>query len=186
MNTTRIIAQILSMIAMTIALLSFQQKTQKRIVLFQFCSSFLFAVHFILLGAMTGSLLNFMAAGRALVYSKRGQKWADHWSWIALFCILPLGIYGASFAFFGVKATLGNLLIELLPTLGMIATTISFRMKKASQVRAFSLISSPLWLTYNVFNFSIGGILTESFSLISILVGILRLDVRRRDKATSK
>ena len=155
-----IFAQILSIIAMTIALLSFQQKTQKRIVLFQFCSSFLFAVHFLLLGAITGALLNFMAAGRALIYSKRDQKWAASPFWILLFSILPFGIYGASFAFFG----------------------ISFRMKQAAQVRLFSLISSPLWLIYNIFNFSIGGILTESFSLISILIGILRLDLKKEQR----
>ncbi len=177
-----IFAQALSIIAMTIALLSFQQKTQKRIVLFQFCSSFLFAVHFLLLGAITGALLNFMAAVRALIYSKRDQKWAASPFWILLFSILPIGIYGASFAFFGIAPTLANLLLELLPTLGMISTTISFRMKQAAQVRLFSLISSPLWLIYNIFNFSIGGILTESFSLISILVGILRLDLKKEQR----
>ena len=177
-----IIAQILSIIAMAIALLSFQQKTQRKIVLFQFCSSFLFAVHFILLHAVTGSLLNFMAAGRALIYSKRGQKWADHFGWVLLFSLLPLLIYGANFIFWGIAPTFRNLSVELLPTLGMIATTISFRMKKASQVRAFSTISSPLWLIYNCFNFSIGGILTESFSLLSILIGILRLDLKKEKR----
>ena len=164
---------------MTIALLSFQQKTQRRIVLFQFCSSFLFGVHFLLIAAPTGALLNFMAAARALVYSARGKKWADHWGWPLLFSALPFGIYGLSFAAFGLAPTLENFFIELLPTLGMISTTISFRMKKAAKVRAFSLISSPLWLVYNVIHFSIGGILTESFSLISILIGILRLDIKR-------
>lgn len=176
----KIFAQILSIIAMIVALLSFQQRTQKRIVLFQFCSSFLFAVHFMMLGAITGSLLNFMAAGRALIYSQRGKAWADHLGWIILFSLLPFGIYCLTFAAFGMEPSLGNLLLELLPTLGMIATTVSFRMKKAAQVRAFSLISSPLWLIYNCFNFTIGGILTESFSLISIFIGILRLDVKKK------
>ncbi len=175
----KIFAQILSIIAMTIALLSFQQKTQRRIVLFQFCSSFLFGVHFLLIAAPTGALLNFMAAARALVYSARGKKWADHWGWLLLFSALPFGIYGLSFTSLGVAPTLGNFLVELLPTLGMISTTISFRMKKAAKVRAFSLISSPLWLGYNIFHFSIGGILTESISLLSILIGILRLDIKR-------
>lgn len=175
----KIFAQILSIIAMTIALLSFQQKTQRRIVLFQFCSSFLFGVHFLLIAAPTGALLNFMAAARALVYSARGKKWADHWGWLLLFSALPFGIYGLSFAAFGLAPTLENFFIELLPTLGMISTTISFRMKKAAKVRAFSLISSPLWLVYNIIHFSIGGILTESFSLLSILIGILRLDIKR-------
>lgn len=179
MSTIQIIAQILGIIAMGIALLSFQQKTQKKIVLFQLCSTTLFALHFSLLGAATGALLNFLGAFRALIYSNRGKKWADHWSWLLLFSLLPFCIYGMSFSFFDIAPTLGNLILELLPTLGMIATTISFRMKKAAQVRLFSLISSPLWLIYNCFNFTIGGILTESFALLSIFIGILRLDIKK-------
>lgn len=180
MKPIDIIAQIISIIAMAIALLSFQQKTQKRIVLMQFCSSSLFVIHFFMIGAITGCLLNAIGIVRAFIYSKKGQKWADHILWPVLFVVAFFGVYALNFTVLGLEPTLGNLLLELLPTLGMVATTVSFRMEKASRVRIFSLISAPLWLTYNAFNLSIGGILTEVFSLISILIGILRLDIRRK------
>jgi hypothetical protein len=44
-------------------------------------------------------------------------------------------------------------------------------------------LHSPLWLTYNVFVFSIGGILCEAFSLASLAIGIIRYDIRRKPKA---
>ena len=179
MDTKEIIAQSFGILAMGIALLSYQQKTQKKIVLFQSVSSFIFGVHFLLLPAITGSLLNFFGCFRAIIYSKRGQKWADHPAWLVLFILMPFILYAMSFLFFGIEPTIGNFLRELLPTLGMVATTISFRMKKAAQVRLFSLISSPLWLVYNCAPFTLGGVLTESFSLLSILIGILRLDLKK-------
>ena len=43
-------------------------------------------------------------------------------------------------------------------------------------IRKYALISSPLWLIYNIANFSIGAIICEVLSLCSILVGMLRLD----------
>ncbi|MBQ6823057.1 MAG: YgjV family protein [Clostridia bacterium] len=180
MTPIKLIAQIISIIAMCIALLSFQQKKQSRILVMQFCSGTLFTVHFFLLGAWTGCLLNLVGIFRAAVFANRSKKWASHIAWPILFCLLFAGIYVLNFTLLGLTPTLPNLLIELLPTLGMFATTISFRMEKASQVRAFSLISSPLWFTYNAINLSIGGMLTELFTLISILVGILRLDIKKK------
>ncbi|MBQ8892810.1 MAG: YgjV family protein [Clostridia bacterium] len=176
----KIIAQVISIIAMTIALLSFQQKTQKRILLLQFCSSSLFVIHFFMIGALTGCLLNLVGIFRAAVFANRGKKWANHIAWPILFVALFFGVYLLNFTVLGLTPTVGNLLIELLPTLGMFSTTVSFRMEKAAQVRVFSLISAPLWLTYNIINFSIGGILTELFSAISILVGMLRLDLKKK------
>ena len=176
----KLVAQILSIVAMCIALLSFQQKKQRKILLLQFCSSTLFAIHFYMLGALTGCLLNLIGVFRAAVFANRGKKWADHIAWPLLFCASFVGVYLLNFTLLGLKATPVNLLIQLLPTLGMFATTVSFRMKKASQVRVFSLISSPLWFAYNAITLSIGGMLTELFVMVSIIIGMLRLDIKKK------
>jgi hypothetical protein len=178
----QIIAQIVGLVAMTIALLSFQQKTQKHIVSIQLCSSSLFALHFFMLELPTGCLLNTIGVIRAFVYSKRDRQWANSLVWPALFVAASIGVYIFCFTTLGTKLNLRNLLLELLPVIGMAATTVSFRMKKASMVRLFSLISAPMWLIYNIFNFSLGGICTELFSLLSIIIGILRLDIKKKVK----
>lgn len=176
----RILTQMISIVAMAIALLSFQQKKQRRILLLQFCSSTLFAVHFYMLGAVTGCLLNLIGIVRAAVFANRGKKWADHIAWPFLFCASFVAVYLVNFFVLKLPITTANLLIQLLPTLGMFSTTISFRMKKAAQVRLFSLVSSPLWFAYNAINGSIGGMLTEVFVMVSILVGMLRLDIKKK------
>lgn len=177
-----IIAQTIGIIAMAVAICSFQQRTQKRIVLFQFVSSILFSTHFFMIGAVTGGILNAIGIVRAAIFARRDtKKWAAHPVWIYIFSGIFVGVYVLNFTVLGTAPILKNFLLEVLPVIGMVATTIAFRMKKAAHVRVFSLISSPLWLIYNVVNFSLGGILTETFSLVSIFVGMLRLDIGKKD-----
>jgi hypothetical protein len=71
-------------------------------------------------------------------------------------------------------------IVELLPTLGNVVTTFSTRMENAKLVRRYSLIASPLWLTYNIINFSLGGAITEIFCIISIFVAMIRLDFKKK------
>ena len=170
-----ILAQTIGIIAMIVAIFSFQQRTQKKIVLFQFVSSILFSTHFFMIGAVTGGILNAIGIVRAAIFAKRDTKaWAAHPVWIYIFSVVFVGVYALNVT---VLLKEPNLFIELLPVIGMVATTIAFRMKKAAHVRIFSLISSPLWLIYNIVNFSLGGLLTEAFSLCSIIIGMLRLDI---------
>lgn len=175
------LAQAIGLVAMAIAILSFQQKTQKRILLMQFCSSTLFTLHYGLIGAAMGSILNGIGIVRAAIFAQRDtKKWAASPVWIPVFIALFAGAYALNFTVLGKEATVRNLLLEILPVIGMTATTISFRMEKAGQVRLFSLISSPLWLIYNACSGSLGGAITEIFSLCSIFIGILRLDRKRK------
>ena len=63
--------------------------------------------------------------------------------------------------------------------IGMISTTISFRLTDAKSIRRYGLISSPSWLIYNIANFAIGAIICEVLSLGSIILGIIRLDRKK-------
>ncbi|MBE7092572.1 MAG: YgjV family protein [Clostridiales bacterium] len=175
-----IFAQILGIIAMIIASISLQSKTQKNIALLQVCSTFLFTIHFALIGAYTGAILNFLGMIRAAIYSKRDKKWAAHPIWIIVFIVLSIVVYMLSFVLFKIPPTLRNCFIESLVVIGMLFTTLGLRQKEAKMVRIYTLINSPLWLIYNVCNFSIGGILAECFTIISIIIAMFRLDIRRK------
>jgi len=69
-----------------------------------------------------------------------------------------------------------NAIVEILPVIGMTATTFAFRCETAKATRMLGLVSSPAWLVYNIVNLAIGAICCEVFSLISIIVGLIRLD----------
>ena len=156
--------------------LSYQQKNRSTVIAMQMIGTFLFCINFYMLGATMGCLLNALAAFRALIFLNKEKVHADHWAWFAGFLAVYVLCYGMTFTVFGTPATVKNLILEVLPLIGMVAITISFRLSDAKAIRKYALISSPLWLIYNIANFSIGAIICEVLSLCSILVGMVRLD----------
>lgn len=177
------IPQIIGYIAMIIAILSFQSKTQKGVVVFQSFSTFLFATHFFLIGAYSGALLNAICLFRSIIYTQRqDKKWAQSKIWIVVFIALTVISYLLNVFVIAPpeKRVATFFLIELLPTLGNFVTTFSTRLENAKLVRRYTLIASPLWLAYNVINLSIGGAITEIFCIVSIFVAMIRLDIKKK------
>ena len=180
MDTREIIAQAIGLLAMAFNILSYQQKTRNRAIAFQLCGGALFAVNFFLLGAIVGSILNVIAAIRAIIFLNKEKLKADHPAWLVGFTATYILSYILTFTAFGKDPTGFNLIVEFLPVIGMTATTISFRLSDAKAIRKYGLISSPSWLIYNIANFAIGAICCEVLSLISIVIGMIRLD-RKQD-----
>ncbi len=177
---TELIAQILGILAMIVVFFSFQQKTQKHIAVLQFVSSSLWTVHFFLLGAYTGCILNIIAVIRDAIFMQRNKhKWAAHIGWLIGTVALCFGVYVLTFTVFDKEPTVPNLILELLPVIGMAASTTALRQKEARHVRLFALISAPLWLIYDAVNHSLGGTVTEIISIISIGIGMFRLDRKK-------
>lgn len=155
-------------------------KKAKNIILIQFFGSLFFAINMFMLGAYTGAFLNAVGVLRSLTYANK-EKIKNLNIFNVIFILIYLASYGLTFLVLKKPFTLLNALIEILPVLAMIATTVSFSMKSAGSVRKFAFISSPSWLIYNCVNFAIGGILCEVFSLISVILAMVRLD-KKGDK----
>lgn len=179
MDTMELIAQAVGIAAMAFNILSYQQKTRARAIGFQFFGSALFAANYFLLGAMVGGILNLVGTVRAIVFLNKEKLQAQRLPWLFGFTAVYLMSYVLTFTVFGKELTPFNMIVEFLPVVGMTATTISFRLTDAKAIRRYGLISSPSWLVYNIVNFSIGAICCEVLSLGSILIGMLRFDVRK-------
>ena len=63
---------------------------------------------------------------------------------------------------------------SLLITLGLVVNTVCMGIFDAKSFRKTILISSTLILVYNIFAHSYSGMLSESISLISVVIGIIR------------
>lgn len=179
MRMYQIAAQAVGIAAMAFNILSYQQKTRKRVIGFQFFGSLLFAANYFLLGAMVGGILNLVGTVRAIVFINKEKLRADRLPWLLGFTAVYLLSYILTFTVFGKEPTVLNLIVEFLPVVGMTATTISFRLTDAGSIRRYGLISSPSWLVYNIANFSIGAICCEVLSLGSIFIGMFRLDRKK-------
>lgn len=169
--TPAIIAECIGACAFIATVISYQCKERKKILLLQLLSTSCWVVHFALLGAWSGSVLNAVGALRCIVFASRGEdnragKIADWIGWIPIF--IGMTILSTIFTWDG--------WMSLLPFCGMILTTFALRAPTAKLVRMISLPNDPMWLIYNALSGSISGVITEVCIIISIIVGMLRHD----------
>ncbi len=181
MTPFEIAAQIIGVFAMTFNILSYQQKQQKFIIALQLFGSALFTVHFFMLGAYMGGLLNAVGIVRAIVFLNKDKLKSDRLPWLIGFICVYLLSYALTFTLLKKPFTAPNAIVEILPVIGMTATTVAFRCKTAKTTRLLGFISSPAWLIYNIVSVSIGAICCEVISIISIFIGYLRLDKNQKD-----
>lgn len=165
---------------MAFNILSYQGKKQSSVIAMQLCGGALFAINYLLLGAAVGGLLNVIATVRAIVFLFKDKLKADSVIWFVVFIASYISVYLCSFLFFDKEPSFKNLIIELLPVIGMTALNIGFRRNRAANIRRFALISSPAWLIYNITAGSIGAIACEVITLFSILIGICRHDINQK------
>ena len=142
------------------------QNNHKKILFFQILSGTLFTIHFTLLGATLGGVLNFFGMLRSIVFYNKDKKWAEGSIWLYVFS----GIFIITGIFFWEGW------ISLFPMVSMIISTVCFWVTNPKKVRLLMLPASPLWMVYNLMNKSIGGFLTETFVLCSVIIGMIRFD----------
>lgn len=127
----------------------------------------LFVVHYVLLGALTGAMMNLIEAGVVFVaYKRETEKWAQYKYWPYIFII----------AFIIAGYITGKNLIDGLPIIAQIAGTIAVYQSRPRAIRFIMLIPRPLWFFYNFTVGSQAGMIAEVFILASVLIGILRFD----------
>ena len=172
-------AQAFGILGMAMNCVSYQAKKQRNIIFFQFFGSLFFMINMFMLGKAMGGLLNIVGILRALVYMNK-DKLKHINLWTALFFLLYIASYVATFTILGTEANVRNFLVEILPLVGMMATNIGFVMKDAKSVRYSVFVNSPSWLLYNCLGTpAIGGILGECFNLVSAVIALIRHDLKK-------
>ena len=113
-------AQILSIAGLACVVGSYQQKKKSALIAVQATGGALFAIHYLLLGAYSGFLMNSLAVLRGIVFYKEHRSPTTGKVWVGIISILSLVAYALSFLVFKTPATPGNLFLEILPAIGMI------------------------------------------------------------------
>ncbi len=171
-------AQIIGIFAMAANVAAYQFKNRRNVILCQLTGSVLFAVNMFMLDALMGGLLNVVGIARAIVYINKDRLKIPVKLVNGIFMALYVALYALVFAVFGKEPTLFNLLIEILPLIGMGAMTVGLSMKDSKAIRVCGFINSPCWLIYNSLVFSLGGILCELFGIVSIISSHIRIDIK--------
>ncbi len=164
-DITFIISQTIGFAAAALLLLSYQQRTHRRIVAMQFCSGFLFATQYFLLGAYEGMVGNIVGFSRCIAYYFRGKsKFADSIACPIIFAVLAAA--GGALTY--------ESPVSLLPMAAMIISSFVIWNPRTQQLRALTLPTSFMWLIYNIICGSVSGAITEILCEISIIIGLIR------------
>lgn len=170
-----IFVQAIGAVSLICSLLSFQQKKRSHIMLLQMTASLLFSGQLLLLGAVTGACVDFISFIRTLVFAGRDKyKWANSPAWLGIFLV----------AMIGTGILTWDDMSSLLAILGSCLSTIALWMKEGKHIRRVSLLVGPCWIVYCWIHGSYTGLLNEVIAMISILIGIFRLDIKRKSPET--
>ena len=155
---------ILGFISVGLFFYSYQVTSKRSLMTIQTIATALSCVQYLLIGALSGFALNIVCIIRNFIFYYRDKKQIKD---MIAPIVLSLCIAGASvFSWEGTHS--------LLISLGLVVNTMCMGIFDARTFRKTILISSSLILVYNIFASSYSGILSESISLVSVIIGIIR------------
>ena len=169
MKLYEIIAQIFGILGMILTFLSFQEKNNKKFFIKQGLAGLMFFLNFIIIGALSAALFNLTNLVRGAILSKN-----DHKKWRVF---LITGLYTACFLF-ALTTIMGNpfqIFLSALTCTTLIIMTVLMWKGNGKHIRyAQFLISSPSWIIHNIFNFTLGGLICEIASMLSVVISFIR------------
>lgn len=161
-----IFIQAIGFVGVACFIISYQIKSNKALFAMQVTGTCLFCLQFLLLEAYTGcfNLMLVILRNLMLLFAE-GRPWILWKGWPVIFSAASAVIIGVTWQ--------GPL--SLLVFAAMVASMFGYWTRNAQKIRLCNLaVSSPAWLIYDLFVGSIGGVISESITLISIIVSIFR------------
>ena len=163
-NFITLLGHALGFISVGLFFYSYQRTQKRKIMLIQTVATALSCVQYLLIGAFSGFALNIVCIIRNFAFYYRDKNKNTDLATPILFAVCMAVV--SVFSWEGIHS--------LLITLGLVVNTVCMGVFDARNFRKTILISSSLILIYNIFASSSSGVLSESISLISVIIGIIR------------
>lgn len=154
-------AQVLGFIYAFILLLSNFGKTKTQILFLQTISFFFKSIHYLLLGGFSGFLISLVSMIRNIIFLKIEKTIL--WLITFIFLYLLMGIYSYENIF------------SVLPVLATIIYTLTVNKNNLLYLRTGLIITSIVWLIYNIYINSYSGIIVQIITLVSNMILVKKL-----------
>lgn len=169
-----LVGNIVGLLAIAVFNISYQFKKRSQILTCSIVARLLFATQYVFLGSLQGVVMDLVATTVSLVAGKRDQRF------IKKHMILVVVITNIVVVATGL--VLYENIFSIFSILGVIFETSAFWLKNEKQIRLFSLLGAPCWLTFNFANKAYTGVVGNVITLISIGVALVRYDLRKNNK----
>lgn len=172
-NFIKLIGHCLGFVSIALFVLSYQYSDKKKLLLIQTLATALSCIQYLFIGAYSGFALNIICIIRNFIYYFRHKFRIK--AWFAPIILAIAIAVACAFSWEGYHS--------LLITTGLVINTICMGVLGSQNLRKSILVSSSFILAYNIFAFSYSGMISETLSIISSLIGIIRY---RKPKHTKK
>jgi hypothetical protein len=161
-----IIGQILGIVATIITVVSYQMNNKRVLLAVQSAATLSTCLGYLFLGAMSGFALNIVCLVRngVFFFLNKNQKGI-------LYRIFAL-LLAAAMVVLGALSWQSP--VSLLIIVALVINTLFMAFGSAQALRYSVCLTSSMILLYNIFVFTVGGIMNEALAIISSVVGILR------------
>jgi hypothetical protein len=163
-----ILIQAIGLIAFIIVALSYWQKEKANILVLQIISYVVYAIHYYLLGGISGAIINIAGTiGLIVIYYKDKKNIKNKW---LLFLIILLYSFFWAFTYEDV--------FSILPLIASLPLIIVLWQNKSFYIRVVGLIGTISWIIYSFHIGSYIGVITATIFLISTSLAIYKLDIK--------
>lgn len=173
MTPFEIIGQIVSIIAVALFAVSYQVKQQKHIIIIQTFGTICWCISYYFIGAMSGFAVNIISIIRNI--SMLFIKPRTRLSYISTAVLVVAMGVAATLSWEGPRT--------IIIAVSLMANTVFFSFGDPQLLRKSVIFTSSGFLAYNIISMLSGGIISESMSIISSIIGIIRY--RKLNRAVS-
>lgn len=166
------VGQILGFIAFGIAFAVYQMKDKKSLLIVQTMLVCVASLHYFCLKAYPAMAMNMIGIVRNLIYYRKDIFKQKYIPAVVSAAVMAAGILTASDMW------------SILVIVGLTVNSYCLSLENIQHFRISILFTSTLVLIYNIVVFSIGGMLLESISILSAVIGLFRN--RKMAKSESK
>lgn len=172
MTTNQIIGQILAIIAPIITFISYQVNSKHKLLILQTAATLSTCLSYMFLGASSGFALNIVCIIRNIAFFFQDSK-----SKMNMISAIILA---------AVMGVLGGLSwegpISLFVIIALAANTIFMSFGNAQLLRQSVICTSSMILIYNIYVFSVGGMINESVAIVASIIGIISFLKKKEQK----
>ena len=188
MTLFEFLVQAIGFCAIVMNIVAMQFNSHGFIMLFKSLGSFLFCLQYLLLGAFSGLVMDFIGVIRNFIFAYNVKKGRSNKWWIVFFSIFTVvaGVITIVLTWSSTLATLSRwstnatllivlaVFISIISILAKLLSTIGYGFKNPHTIRMINLPTFCMWIVYNFIVGSLAGILSDSMSIGSIVIAEAR------------
>ena len=163
-------------VAVLFFIFSYQLRSNRMLFLCQLLGCSIFCLQFCLMGAYTGAVSLLVNILRNLLLLK-----IDQWDWVKS----KVTMSGILLLLAVMTILTWDGWISLLPLASVGVTTVGYWTNNAQKLRLSQFFGSPCTLLYDILIHSWGGVISESITLDSIIISVIRFGWSDLEKQTA-